>query len=56
MYYKDKIVLDGIAFLVFNKWFEDSQTLFLEWLKSVLGDNFSELSEIENSLKSKGED
>ena len=42
-------------FLVFNKWFDDTQTLFLEWLKSVLGDNFSELTEIENSLKSKGE-
>ena len=55
VYYKDKIVLDGIPFLVFNKWFEDSQTLFLEWLKSVLGNNFSELSEIENSLKAKGE-
>ena len=55
MYYKDKIVLDGIPFLVFDKWFDDSQTQFLEWLKSVLGNNFSELSEIENSLKSKGE-
>lgn len=56
VYYKDKIVLDGIPFLVFDKWFDDSQTQFLEWLKSVLGNNFSELSEIENSLKSKGED
>lgn len=55
VYYKDKIILDGIPFLVFNKWFDDTQTLFLEWLKSVLGDNFSELTEIENSLKSKGE-
>ena len=55
VYYKDKIVLDGIPFLVFDKWFDNTQTLFLEWLKNVLGDNFSELTEIENSLKAKGE-
>ena len=55
VYYKDKIVLDGIPFLVFDKWFDNTQTIFLEWLKNVLGDNFSELTEIENSLKAKGE-
>ena len=55
VYYKHKIVLDGIPFLVFDKWFDNTQTLFLEWLKNVLGDNFSELTEIENSLKAKGE-
>ena len=41
VYYKDEIVLDGISFLVFNKWFDNTQTLVLKWLKNLLGYYFS---------------
>ena len=51
MYYKDVIALDGIPFLVYNNWLPKVRASFIEWLKTVLGNDFPELAEIETYLK-----
>lgn len=51
VYYKDEIVLDGVPFLVYNNWLPSVRTAFIEWLKTVLGNDFPELAEIEAYLR-----
>lgn len=51
VYYKDEIVLDGIPFLVYNNWLPSVRTAFIEWVKTVLGNDFPELAEIKSYLR-----
>lgn len=51
VYYTDEINIDGIQYLVYNNWFSDVREKFMNWLKTVLGNDLAELKEIEEIIK-----